>query len=158
MVALFKGTCFRTNKALVCPIIFMTTTNGFIPVIHESAFIHPQAVVTGDDHRQKCICWAGGGHPGWLGQIIIEDGCTCRKTAPFTCSGHYCIIERSCTYWPWCHYSWSHDRKNCLVGMNAVIMDNVQFGWWIGCGASHSSKPIPSYRHEVLLLAILLKL
>ena len=55
--------------------------NGFKPVIHESAFIHPQANVTGNVFIGKDVyigqfCAIRGD----FGKIIIEDGCNVQES------------------------------------------------------------------------------
>jgi carbonic anhydrase/acetyltransferase-like protein (isoleucine patch superfamily) len=58
----------------------------FIPVIHESSFIHPQAAVTGNVLIGKnCYIGPGAALRGDWGKIIIEEGCNVQETALFTC-------------------------------------------------------------------------
>lgn len=104
--------------------------NGIIPVVHPSSFVHPQAAVTGNVIIGKnCYIGPGAALRGDWGKIILEDGCnvqenctihmfpgvtvTLRKSAHI---GHGAIIHGATI------------GKNCLVGMNAVIMDNVRLG------------------------------
>ena len=50
--------------------------NGFRPVVHPSAFVHPQAAVTGNVIiGKKCYIGPGAALRGDWGQIILEDGC-----------------------------------------------------------------------------------
>ena len=104
--------------------------NGFKPVIHESAFIHPQANVTGNVFIGKDVyigpfCAIRGD----FGKIIIEDGCNVQESCtvhmfPGTITtlkknahiGHGAIIHGGTV------------GENCLIGMNAVVMDNVIIG------------------------------
>ncbi len=61
--------------------------NGVRPVVHESAFIHPNATVTGNVIiGANVYIGPGAALRGDWGQIIIEDECMCRKTVPYTCS------------------------------------------------------------------------
>jgi len=50
--------------------------NGFIPVVHPSSFIHPQAAVTGNAIIGRNVYIGPGAaiRADW-GKIIIEDGC-----------------------------------------------------------------------------------
>jgi phenylacetic acid degradation protein len=103
---------------------------GFIPVIHESSFIHPQAAVTGNVIIGKDVyVGPGAAIRGDWGEIIIEDGCNIQenctihmfpgKTITLKAGahiGHGAIIHGA------------NIGKNCLVGMNAVIMDDVELG------------------------------
>ena len=53
---------------------------GFIPVIHESSFIHPQAAVTGNVIIGKDVyVGPGAAIRGDWGEIIIEDGCNIQE-------------------------------------------------------------------------------
>lgn len=104
--------------------------NGFKPVIDESAFIHPQANVTGNVIIGKDV-YIGPSAVlrGDWGQIVIEDGCNVQENCtihmfPGTTVtlkkgahiGHGAIIHGGTI------------GENCLVGMNAVIMDDVILG------------------------------
>lgn len=104
--------------------------NGYKPVVDETAFVHPQANVTGnviigkDVYIGPCAVLRG----DW-GQIIIEDGCnvqencvvhifpgkkvTLKKGAHI---GHGAIIHGATV------------GENALIGMNAVLMDDVVVG------------------------------
>ncbi len=102
----------------------------YIPVIHESSFIHPQAAVTGNVIIGKdCYIGPGAAIRGDWGQIIIEDGCNVQENCTIHMFpgvtvllnigahiGHGAIIHGATI------------GKNCLIGMNAVIMDNVKLG------------------------------
>ncbi len=104
--------------------------NGFKPVIHESAYIHPQANVTGNVFIGKNV-YIGPNAVlrGDWGKIIIEDGCNVQENCtihmfPGTTTllkkgahiGHGAIIHGGTI------------GENTLIGMNAVIMDNVVIG------------------------------
>ena len=53
---------------------------AFIPVIHESSFIHPQAVVTGNVIIGKnCYIGPGAALRGDWGKIVIHDGCNVQE-------------------------------------------------------------------------------
>lgn len=101
-----------------------------IPVIHETAFIHPQAVVTGNVIIGKHVyVGPGAAIRGDWGQIIIENGCNVQENCTIHMFpgitvrlheaahiGHGAIIHGATI------------GRNCLVGMNSVIMDNVVLG------------------------------
>ncbi len=104
--------------------------NGYRPVIDRSAFIHPNATVTGNVIIGRDVyVGPGAAIRGDWGQIIIEDGCNVQENCtvhmfPGTTVtlkegahiGHGAIIHGATI------------GKNCLVGMNAVIMDDVVVG------------------------------
>src|SRR6476620_7646077 len=103
---------------------------GFIPVIHESSFIHPQAAVTGNVIIGKDVyVGPGAAIRGDWGGIVIEDGCNIQEN----CTIHM-FPGKSITLKAGAHIGHGaiiHGAtigKNCLVGMNAVIMDNVILG------------------------------
>ena len=102
----------------------------FIPVIHPSAFIHPQAAVTGCVTIGKDV-YVGpfAAIRGDFGEIIIEDGCNIQES----CTIHMFpgIIVRLKENAHIGHGAIIHGStigKNCLIGMNSVIMDAVEMG------------------------------
>lgn len=104
--------------------------NGFIPVIHESAFIHPQAVVTGDVIIGRNVyVGPGAAIRGDWGQIIIEDGCNVQENCTIHMFPGITVLLKEAAHIG--HGAIIHGAtvgKNCLVGMNAVIMDSVHLG------------------------------
>lgn len=104
--------------------------NRYKPVIHESAFVHPLAAITGNVIiGRDCYIGPGAALRGDWGQIILEDGCNVQENCTIHMFpgltaylregvhiGHGAIIHGASI------------GKNCLVGMNAVIMDNVEMG------------------------------
>ena len=99
----------------------------FIPVIHESAFIHPQAAVTGNVIIGKdCYIGPGAAIRGDWGQIIIEDGCNVQENCTIHMFPGATVLLKAGAHIG--HGAVIHGATigcNCLVGMNAVIMDNV---------------------------------
>src|SRR6266508_2505836 len=103
---------------------------NFVPVVHQSSFVHPLAAVTGNVIIGKnWYIGPGAALRGDWGGIIIEDGCNVQENCiihmfpGITVSlkesahiGHGAIIHGA------------EIGKNCLVGMNSVIMDNVELG------------------------------
>jgi len=54
--------------------------NGNKPVVHPSAFVHPQAVVTGAVTIGKdCYIGPGAALRGDWGEIILKDGCNVQE-------------------------------------------------------------------------------
>lgn len=104
--------------------------NGFIPVIHESSFIHPLAAVTGNVIIGKdCYIGPGAALRGDWGQIIIEDGCNVQENCTIHMFPGVTVLLKEAAHIG--HGAIIHGAsigKNCLVGMNAVIMDNVELG------------------------------
>ena len=103
---------------------------GIKPVVHETAFVHPQAVVTGNVIIGKdCYIGPGAALRGDWGQIIIEDGCNVQENCTIHMFPGVTVLLKEGAHIG--HGAIIHGAtigKNCLVGMNAVIMDNVQLG------------------------------
>jgi len=103
---------------------------GYKPVVDISAFIHPQAAVTGNVVIGKNVyIGPGAAIRGDWGRIVIEDGCNVQEN----CTVH---MFPGVTVWlkegaHIGHGAVIHGAvigRNCLIGMNSVIMDNVQLG------------------------------
>jgi phenylacetic acid degradation protein/carnitine operon protein CaiE len=104
--------------------------NGHRPTVDPSAFIHPQASVTGDVVIGKDVyVGPGAAIRGDWGRIIIEDGCNVQENCTIHMFpgvtvrlkkgahiGHGAIVHGAII------------GHNCLIGMNSVIMDNVEVG------------------------------
>ena len=102
----------------------------FIPVVHESSFVHPQATITGNVIiGKKVYVGPGAALRGDWGKIVIEDGCNVQENCTIHMFpgvevmlkegahiGHGAIIHGAII------------GKNSLVGMNSVVMDNVEIG------------------------------
>ena len=104
--------------------------NGFVPVVKPSSFVHPQASVIGDVIiGENVYIGPGAVIRGDWGRIIIEDGCNVQENCvihmfPGTTVylkkgahiGHGAIIHGGTI------------GENSLVGMNSVVMDDVEIG------------------------------
>ena len=100
---------------------------GFKPVIKSSSFIHPTASVIGDVHiGENVYVGPGAAIRGDWGTIVIEDGCNIQEN---------CIIHMfpgiTVTLKKGAHIGHGavlhgvNIGENCLIGMNAVLMDEV---------------------------------
>ena len=103
---------------------------GFIPVIHESAFIHPQATVTGNVTIGKDVyIGPSAAIRGDWGEIIIKDGCNIQENCTIHMfPGTKVILEENAHIGHGAIIHGAHIGANCMVGMNAVVMDNVELG------------------------------
>jgi phenylacetic acid degradation protein len=104
--------------------------NGHRPVVDASSFVHPQAAVTGNVIIGKRVyIGPGAAIRGDWGQIVIEDGCNVQENCTIHMFpgvtvrlkegahiGHGAIVHGATI------------GRNCLIGMNAVIMDGVVVG------------------------------
>ena len=103
---------------------------GIRPVIHESAFVHPQAAVIGDVTIGRDVyVGPGAALRGDWGAIEIGDGCNVQENCVIHAfPGVTVVLEESAHMG---HGSIVHGArigKNALIGMNAVVMDHVTVG------------------------------
>lgn len=103
---------------------------GFIPVIHESAFIHPQAAVTGNVIIGRDVyVGPGAAIRGDWGGIIIEDGCNVQENCTIHMfPGKDIVLKQGAHVGHGAIIHGANLGKNCLIGMNAVIMDDAEIG------------------------------
>jgi phenylacetic acid degradation protein len=104
--------------------------DGFVPVVHETAFVHPHAAVTGNVIIGKDVyIGPGAAIRGDWGGIVIGDGCNVQENCtvhmfpgvtvelePGAHIGHGAIVHGA------------RIGADALIGMNAVIMDNAVVG------------------------------
>ena len=104
--------------------------NGYKPVIHKSAFIHPNATVTGNVIIGKNVyVGPGAAIRGDWGEIIIEDGCNVQENCTVHMFPGTTVLLKEGAHVG--HGAIIHGAtlgKNCLIGMNSVLMDNVVIG------------------------------
>ena len=102
----------------------------YVPVIHESSFIHPFATVTGNVIIGKNVyIGPGAAIRGDWGGIIIEDGCNVQENCTIHMFPGGTVILKGGSHIG--HGAIIHGAsigKNCLIGMNSVVMDNVVLG------------------------------
>jgi carbonic anhydrase/acetyltransferase-like protein (isoleucine patch superfamily) len=104
--------------------------NGYQPVIHETAFIHPQAAVTGNVIIGKDVyVGPGAAIRGDWGEIVIEDGCNVQENCTIHMfPGVTVCLRRGAHIGHGAIIHGAEVGENSLVGMNAVLMDNVKIG------------------------------
>jgi phenylacetic acid degradation protein len=104
--------------------------NGIRPVVHASSFVHPQAVVTGDVRIGKdCYIGPGAALRGDWGTIILENGCNVQENCTIHMFPGLTVLLKEGSHIG--HGAIIHGAtigRNCLVGMNSVLMDHVQIG------------------------------
>lgn len=103
---------------------------NYTPVVHETSFVHPLAAVTGNVIIGKnCYIGPGAAIRGDWGQIILEDGVNVQEN----CTVHM-FPGKSITLSESAHIGHgaiihgANLGKNCLIGMNSVIMDDAEIG------------------------------
>ena len=103
---------------------------GVIPVVHPTAYVHPTAVLIGDVHiGPNCYVGPNASLRGDFGRIVlhaganVQDNCVMhgfpQQDTLVEENGHigHGAVLHSCTV-----------RRDVLVGMNAVVMDEAVVG------------------------------
>ena len=103
---------------------------GVIPVVDPSAYVHPSAVLIGDVHvGPGCYVGPCASLRGYFGRIVlheganIQDGCVMHGFP-----GHDTVVEANGHIG---HGAVLHScvvRRDAMVGMNAVVMDDAVIG------------------------------
>jgi len=103
---------------------------GYIPVVHESSFVHPLAAVTGNVIIGKdCYIGPGAAIRGDWGQIILEDGVNVQENCTIHMfPGKSIVLQTSAHIGHGAIIHGAQIGKNVLVGMNSVIMDDAEIG------------------------------
>ncbi|HLV15742.1 MAG TPA: transferase hexapeptide repeat family protein [Xanthomarina sp.] len=103
---------------------------GYTPVVHESSFVHPQAAVTGNVIIGKnCYIGPGAAIRGDWGQIILEDGVNVQENCTVHMfPGKSIVLKESAHVGHGAVIHGANLGRNCLIGMNSVIMDDAEIG------------------------------
>jgi len=101
---------------------------GFVPVVHPSSFIHPQAAVTGNVIiGEHVYIGPGAALRGDWGGIIVANGCNVQENCTIHMfPGVTVRLEENAHIGHGAIIHGAHIGRNVLVGMNAVIMDDVE--------------------------------
>jgi len=104
--------------------------DGFIPVVHESAFVHPKASVTGNVIiGMDVYVGPGAAIRGDWGGIVIEDGCNIQENCTIhQFPGVTVVLEAGAHIGHGAIVHGARIGANALIGMNAVVMDNAVVG------------------------------
>ncbi len=103
---------------------------GYIPVVHETSFVHPLAAVTGNVIIGKnCYVGPGAAIRGDWGQIILEDGVNIQENCTVHMfPGKSIVLKESAHVGHGAIIHGANLGINCLIGMNTVIMDDAEIG------------------------------
>jgi carbonic anhydrase/acetyltransferase-like protein (isoleucine patch superfamily) len=104
--------------------------DGFVPVVHESAFIHPNATVVGNVviGRDVYVGPSAVIRGDW-GGVEIGDGCNVQEGCIIHMfPGIVVRLEESAHIGHGAVVHGAHIGRNVLVGMNAVVMDRADIG------------------------------
>lgn len=101
-----------------------------IPVVHPTAYVHPTAVLIGDVHiGPGCYIGPAACLRGDFGRIVIEAGANVQDTCVIHgFPAHDTVVEEHGHIG---HGAVLHScivRRDALVGMNAVVMDEAEVG------------------------------
>jgi phenylacetic acid degradation protein len=103
---------------------------GKVPQIDPTAFVHPQAAVTGDVIIGKNVyIGPGAAIRGDWGRIIIEDGCNVQENCTVHMFPGITVVLHEGAHIG--HGAVVHGAtvgRNSLIGMNTVLMDEVEIG------------------------------
>jgi len=104
--------------------------DGYKPTVHESAFIHPLAAVTGNVVIGKDVyIGPGAAIRGDWGKIVIRDGCNVQENCTIHMfPGVTVVLQEGAHIGHGAIIHGSNIGKNSLIGMNAVIMDRSEIG------------------------------
>jgi phenylacetic acid degradation protein/carnitine operon protein CaiE len=102
----------------------------YTPMVDPSSYIHPMATVTGNVIIGKNVyVGPGAAIRGDFGGIVIEDGCNVQENCTIHMFPGVIVLLKEGAHIG--HGAVIHGAvigRNCLVGMNSVIMDNVELG------------------------------
>jgi len=104
--------------------------DGYVPVVHASAFVHPQAAVTGNVIIGRDVyVGPGAAIRGDWGGIEIGDGCNVQENCTIHMfPGVTVVLEPGAHIGHGAIVHGARIGANTLIGMNAVIMDNAVIG------------------------------
>ena len=103
---------------------------GLTPVVHPDAFVHETAVLIGDVLiGAGCYIGPNASLRGDFGRIIVESGANVQDTCVMhSFPGKDCIVEKDGHIGHGAVLHGCRIGANALVGINAVVMDEVHIG------------------------------
>ena len=104
--------------------------DGYRPVVHESAFVHPLAAVTGNVVIGRDVYVGPGAaiRADW-GEILIGDGCNVQECCVIhVFPGATVVLDESAHIGHGAVIHGANIGRNTLVGMNSVVMDRARIG------------------------------
>ena len=104
--------------------------NKYKPVVHESAFVHDLAAVTGNVYIGRDVyVGPGAAIRGDWGEIIIEDGCNIQENCTIhVFPGKSVVLRESAHIGHGAVIHGGKIGKNTLIGINSVVMDHAEVG------------------------------
>lgn len=104
--------------------------NGFIPVVDDSSFVHESACLIGDVIIGKnCYIGPNAVIRGDWGRITLADGCNVQENCTVHMfPGKHMRFEEGSHVGHGAVIHGANLKKNCLIGMNAVVLDGATIG------------------------------
>jgi carbonic anhydrase/acetyltransferase-like protein (isoleucine patch superfamily) len=101
-----------------------------VPVIDPTSYVHPTATVIGHvTVGARCFIGAGAVLRGDWGRIILEDGCNVQENAVLHMfPGTTVKLETGAHIGHGAMVHGASIGEQCMVGMNAVVLDDVKIG------------------------------
>ena len=127
---------------------------GMVPVVHPSAFVHPQATLIGHvTVGEDCYVGPHAVLRGDWGKIVLNPGVNVQEGCVLHMfPGTTVLLEESAHIGHGAMIHGAHIGKNCLVGMNAVVMDDVVLGEGCVVGALAMVKASTSWPDRSLIV------
>jgi len=127
---------------------------GHIPVIHESTFVHSLAAVTGNVIIGKnCYIGPGAAIRGDWGEIILEDGVNVQENCTVHMfPGKSIVLKEGAHVGHGAVIHGANLGRNCLIGMNSVIMDDARIGDECIVGAMSFVKAETEFENRKLII------
>lgn len=118
---------FNSDPASIMAIY---SIDGIIPVVHPTAYVHPDATLIGDVIvGAGCYVGPGASLRGDFGRLILETGSNLQDTCVMHgFPGTDTIVEGNGHIGHGAVLHGCRVCRNALVGMNAVVMDNAVIG------------------------------
>lgn len=103
---------------------------GFVPVVHETSYVHPLAAVTGDVVIGAHVyVGPGAAIRGDWGSIRIADGCNIQENCTIHMfPGATCVLEEDAHIGHGAVIHGARIGRNAMIGMNSVVMDDAVIG------------------------------
>ena len=104
--------------------------DGIVPVVDPTAFVHPTAVLIGDVIvGPGCYVGPCASLRGDFGRIVLQAGCNVQDSCVLhSFPNHEMVVEENGHIGHGAVLHGCHVRRDALVGMNAVVMDEAEVG------------------------------
>ena len=167
------GAAIETNRRQACPChplhwrgaglrrgdsqrvgIMIYSFRGMVPVVHPSAFVHPQATLIGHvTVGEDCYVGPHAVLRGDWGKIVLKRGVNVQEGCVLHMfPGTTVLLEEDAHIGHGAMVHGARIGKNCLVGMNAVVMDDVVLGEGCVVGALAMVKASTSWPDRSLIV------